>query len=113
MSRDDATLFDIVRAADLATDFVATLDRAAFLTDPKTQSAVLHQLLVIGEAVKRLSPQFRTQHPTIPWSAIAGMRDRLIHAYDAVDVEEVWITLRRDLPELTRYLRPLLRAREA
>lgn len=108
MSRDDATVFDIVRAADLASDFAGTLDRAAFFADPKTQSAILHQLLVIGEAVKRLSPEFKAQHAALPWSAIAGMRDRLIHAYDSVDLDEVWTTLRRDLPEVTRYLRPLL-----
>jgi uncharacterized protein with HEPN domain len=55
----------------------------------KTQSAVLHQLLVIGEAVKRLSQDFRRDHPEIPFALIAGMRDKLIHEYDDVDLEEV------------------------
>ena len=72
----------------------------AFEVDLKTQSAVLHQLLVIGEAVKRLSPTFRVRHAHVPWSLIAGMRDHLIHGYDAVDLDEVWRTVRRDLPAL-------------
>lgn len=74
--------------------------KAAFLEDYKTQSAVLHQLMVIGEAVKRLSVEFRDDHPVVPWSLIAGMRDKLIHGYDIVDLDEVWRTAEVDVPEL-------------
>ena len=73
---------------------------ADFLDDVKTQSAVLHQLLVVGEAVKRLSPTFRGRYPSIPWALIAGMRDSLIHEYDTVDLDEVWSTAKRDVPRL-------------
>jgi uncharacterized protein with HEPN domain len=45
---------------------------------------VLHQLLVIGEAVKRLSPELRSAHPKVPWKLIAGTRDKLIHFYEGV-----------------------------
>ena len=76
--------------------------------DPKTQSSVLYQLLVVGEAVKRLSTEFREQHPAIPWSLMAGMRDHLIHAYDTVDWDEVWTTVTRDIPILLAQLKPLL-----
>jgi len=61
---------------------------------------VLHQLPVVGEAVKRLSPEFREGRPEVPWKKIAGMRDVLIHAYDDVDVESVYETLRTDVPDL-------------
>jgi uncharacterized protein with HEPN domain len=54
------------------------LHKAQFLEDFKTQSAVLYQLIVIGEAVKRLSFELRQQHPEIPWAPMAGMRDHLI-----------------------------------
>ena len=100
MPRDDATLFDIARAARLAIEFAADADYVTFVQDAKTQSAVLHQLMVIGEAVKRLSPEFRAGHPATPWTLIAGMRDKLIHAYDEVDLEQVWKTLQEDLPAL-------------
>src|SRR5262249_56323246 len=107
MPRDDATLLDILRAARLTVVFKGDLDQPAFLNDLKTQSAVLHQLLVLGEAVKRLSEGFRTSHPAIPWRMIAGMRDKLIHAYDAVDLDEVWKTVDIDLPQLITLLDPL------
>ena len=68
MQRDDATLLDIVRAAQLILEFTSGVQRVSFQADLKTQSAVLHQLLVIGEAVKRLSNAFRETHPQIPWS---------------------------------------------
>jgi uncharacterized protein with HEPN domain len=107
MLRDDAILLDILRAARLAVAFKGDLDQSAFLNDLKTQSAVLHQLLVLGEAVKRLSEGLRTSHPAIPWRMIAGMRDKLIHAYDAVDLDAVWRTVRLDLPHLIALLEPL------
>ncbi len=108
MQNDEAVLLDIVKAAKLAMLFVQGLDESAFIYDLKTQSAVLHQLMVIGEAVKRLSEDFRTVHPQIQWRLAAGMRDHLIHAYDAVDLEEVWKVVQRDLPELLNYIEPLI-----
>jgi uncharacterized protein with HEPN domain len=108
MSRDETTLADILRAARLVVVFADGMDIDAFLDDLKTQSAVLHQLMIIGEAVKRLSPTFRAAHSAIPWSLIAGMRDRLIHGYDAVDLDQVWNTVTRDIPDLLVQLRALL-----
>lgn len=108
MLRDEAVLLDILRAARLVVEFRAGMDEAAFLKDMKTQSAVLHQLLILGEAVKRLSPQFCQRHPEIPWRLIAGMRDRLIHEYDVVDLEEVWRTAVSDIPQLIMLLEPLV-----
>ena len=108
MHRDEATLLDIAMAARLVLEFKEGMDKAAFLDDVKTQSSVLHQLMVMGEAVKRLSDGFRTRHPEIPWSLMAGMRDKLVHGYDIVDMEEVWKTANRDVPDLLHWLEPLL-----
>jgi uncharacterized protein with HEPN domain len=88
MHRDEATLLDIATAARLVSKFTEGMDRGDFLDDIKTQSSVLHQLMVLGEAVKRLSDDFRARHPEIPWTLMAGMRDKLIHGYDIVDLEE-------------------------
>lgn len=107
MSRDETALLDILRAARLAVQFRGDLDKGGFLDDLKTQSAVLHQLLLLGEAVKRLSEEFRARHPHVPWKAIAGMRDKLIHEYNEVDADEVWRTLTSDLPQLIGLLEPL------
>ncbi|MFO0840127.1 MAG: DUF86 domain-containing protein [Phycisphaerae bacterium] len=108
MPRDDATLLDIARAAGLVLQFTADMNSDAFLQDVKTQSAAIHQLMVIGEAAKRLSTPFRESHSDVPWMLIAGMRDRLIHGYDAVDLVEVWRTVEKDVPDLLRRVRPWL-----
>jgi uncharacterized protein with HEPN domain len=76
--------------------------------DRKTQSAVLHQILILGEAAKRVSKAYRDQHPEIPWRQMAGMRDVLIHAYESVDVDEVWNTVNEEVPELLRKIEPLI-----
>lgn len=100
MGRDEGTLLDIARAARAVLTFTQGLQKEQFLEDFKTQSAVLYQLIVIGEAVKRLSFELRQQHPEIPWTPMAGMRDHLIHGYDVVDWDEVWRTATRDVPDL-------------
>lgn len=108
MSRDNATLLDILEAGRHILEFTRGVDKMAFATDVRLRSAVLLQLLIIGEAVKRLSRSFRAEHPAIPWTAIAGMRDNLIHGYDIVDLNLVWTAVTHDVPELLAYLKPLV-----
>jgi uncharacterized protein with HEPN domain len=105
---DDAILLDMAHAARLIGRFLADKDEAAFRDDELTQSAVLHQILVLGEAAKRLSADFRKTHPELPWTDIAGMRDKLIHEYEAVDLREVWNTARRDVPHLLAWVTPFV-----
>jgi len=100
MQRDDVVLQDIVNAARLVRDFIQGSEKESFIIDWKTRSAVLYQITVIGEAVKRLSKDFRAKHTEIPWTLIAGMRDNLIHGYDLVDWDEVWKTSTVDIPDL-------------
>lgn len=107
---DQASLHDIVEAARLIADFVESVDHQAFLEDAKTRSAVIHQLLVIGEAVKRLSSQLRDNHPQVPWSLIARTRDMLIHHYEAVDPEEVWRIVQGSVPDLVPTLEAMIDA---
>ena len=67
----------------------ASLDRSDFLSDPTLQRAFVRSLEIVGEAAKQLSREFRDRHPTVPWRAMAGMRDRMIHNYLGVDYEIV------------------------
>ncbi len=80
MLRDNATLLDIAKATRSVLAFIEGYDDQTFMKDEKTKSAVIHQMLIIGEAVKRLSQEFRDIHHDIPWKPIARMRDRLIHS---------------------------------
>lgn len=106
--RDDATLLDIAIALRRILSFLDGVDEAAFRGDELRKSAVIHQLLVAGEAVKRVSIQSRDAHPQIPWGDIARMRDRLIHSYDMVDLDIVCETAFRQVPGVLRQLEPLL-----
>ena len=84
------------------------MDKTAFDNDLKTQSAVIRQLEIIGEATKRLSNEFRETHADIPWRQMAGMRDVLIHAYDHVDIDQVWNVVQQALPDVAEKAKSLL-----
>ena len=88
--------------------FVGELSLDEFLGDEKTQSAVIHQIEIIGEACGKVSRSLRDAHPQIPWAKIVSMRNHLIHEYFGVDPETVWKTVREDLPGLAAALRGLL-----
>jgi len=105
---DAAILLDIATAARRAIGFAAECDEQSFLCDLKTQAAVQHQLLIIGEAVKQLSFDFRDSVPGVPWHQIAGMRDRLIHGYDTVNLSMVWYTVSKGVPDLLDAITPFL-----
>ncbi len=106
--RDLAYVWDILKAARLIQDFVADTDGDSFAGDVKTQSAVIAQLQIIGEATKRLSDGFRADHPEVPWRRMAGMRDVLIHLYNRVRLGTVWKAATESVPALIEQLGPLL-----
>jgi uncharacterized protein with HEPN domain len=64
-------------------------------------------LIIVGEATKRLSSDFRDQHSTIPWRQIAGMRDVLVHDYNDVDLNLVWETATQAIPKLIEQIKPM------
>ncbi|TET36182.1 MAG: DUF86 domain-containing protein [Planctomycetota bacterium] len=104
MTRDDASIFDMLIAARRVVETVRDISFDEFAGDWKTQSVVIHQLTVLGEAAKRLSSEFRDRHKNIPWRAIAGHRDILIHRYNGVDLNQVWLIATRELPKLLEFL---------
>jgi uncharacterized protein with HEPN domain len=82
--------------------------REAFLADTRTQDAVIRNLEVLGEATKALSQELRDRNPGIPWSAMARMRDRLIHHYFGVQLDIVWQVVASDLPTLQTQVQAVL-----
>jgi uncharacterized protein with HEPN domain len=109
---DAAVLLDIDVAARRALEFVRDMGLIEFQADLRTQSAVQHQLLIIGEAAKRLSPDARLRCEDIAWSAMARMRDRLIHGYETVDPVVIWDTVMWKLPPLLASIAPHLPKRD-
>lgn len=82
--------------------------KTRFLADAMVQDAVLRNFEVIGEAAKRLDDAYRAAHPQIPWRALAGLRDVLIHQYEGVDLKRVWAIVEGELPSLRAAIAVLL-----
>ncbi len=95
------TFFEYMERAE---DYVRDMSFEAFSDDLRTSDAVIRCLEVIGEATKQIPEGVRARHPSIPWRAMAGMRDKIIHSYFNVDFEAVWLVTKEDIPAL----RPLL-----
>jgi uncharacterized protein with HEPN domain len=106
--RDPGTVLQVYQAARKILEYARGLDFEAFHADERTNNAVVLQLLVIGEATKRLSVTYRNSHRNIPWQQMAGMRDRLVHGYDQWDLERGWDVVTLDLPKLIDDLEPLV-----
>jgi uncharacterized protein with HEPN domain len=88
--------------------YTGSLSKAAFLEDEKTLDAVVRNLEVIGEAVKKLPENLRAKHSAVEWKKIAGLRDILIHEYFGLDAEIVWDIVQNKVPALDREVRPML-----
>lgn len=109
MQRELAHLLDMLTMANDAISFASGMDKEAFSKDRKTQYAVIRCLEVIGEAAKRIPDDFRNAHPDVPWKQLSGMRDILIHSYDKVNVDIVWETVEKDLPEMLNKISPIIK----
>lgn len=108
--RDDRLyLSDILEAIANVHEFVGTMDEADFLQSKLVQSAVLQQIIVIGEAATRISMTTKSLDTTIPWSSITGFRNIAVHAYFSVDWDIVWNTATSDLVTLEKPIKELLK----
>jgi uncharacterized protein with HEPN domain len=72
--------------------------------------AVVRALEIIGEAARRIPQGMRDKNPEVPWRAMAGIRDKLIHDYISVNLEIVWKTVAEDLPVLLPQIERILQA---
>lgn len=108
MKTDLPYLGHMLDAAKEASDIAATLTRAQFDSDRIVRFALVHLLQVVGEAARRVSHASRIASPAIPWDAIVGMRNRLVHDYLNVNNDVVWNTLQDDLPLLIGQLHALV-----
>jgi len=110
--RDPAHLWDMIEAARAAVDFIKDLTLEEFLAPARdreiTRLAVERQLEILGEAARRVSPDFRDGHPKIPWKEMVGLRNVISHEYDKVSYAEIYRIVRRQIPELIALLEPLV-----
>ena len=99
MRADRDRLADIIHAIDLIEPYVRR-GRSSFEHDELLQVWMIHHLVILGEAAARLSPALREGYPEVPWTGMIGMRNVLVHGYFAIDLDEVWGIVQRQLPTL-------------
>ena len=99
---------DMLDAMDKATELIQGVEFAEFKTNYRINFAVIRALEIVGEAAKHVPETIRSQYPQIPWRAIAGMRDKLIHAYNTVNLQLVWETVQQRLPSDKPVLKQIL-----
>lgn len=108
MDRDVPHLVDIAESARLVSAYLEDVSMDDFVRNVQLQDSVIRRLEIIGEAAGRVSAPFRQRHRAIPWGRMIGMRNRMIHAYDAIDVGLVWTTAQERIPELLALIEPLV-----
>ncbi len=101
-------LEDILTAIDKIGRYVGSLDQAGFLSDDKTVDAVVRNLEIIGEATRQLPVEFKDSHDQIPWTKMAGLRNRIVHDYFGIDREIVWHVVENELATLKVDIEALL-----
>ena len=90
-------------------DFTQGMEFDSFRKDRKTTFAVVRAVEVIGEATKNIPKAIRNKYPDVPWKKMAGIRDRLAHAYFGTDLEILWGVVRKDLPTLKPLIQKMLK----
>jgi uncharacterized protein with HEPN domain len=106
-AEDRVRLSHMVEAAESAVQFLAGRQRPDLDEDRLLLFAVVRAIEVLGEAASQVSAETRATHAGIPWRAIVGMRNRLIHAYFEINTETVWQTVTQEIPTLLPQLRVL------
>lgn len=117
---------DVLRALDYLAHIVEAIDRIhryvddetalTFLSDEKTQDAVVRNFEILGEAahnIEKFHPAFAQAHADVPWALLYTMRNRVAHGYFKVDYELVWKTIHSDLPELRAQVALLMNGDQA
>jgi uncharacterized protein with HEPN domain len=93
-------------------EFIKGMDFDEFVKDDKTNSAVVRKLEIIGEASKNIPKEIRTKYKQVPWTDMAKMRDKIIHAYFGINYKIVWKVIKERLPEIEPVIKKILRERK-
>ncbi|MBK7674929.1 MAG: DUF86 domain-containing protein [Candidatus Accumulibacter sp.] len=97
----------MIEAAESTQKFISGRERADLDRDQMLVFAIVRAVEIIGEAASKISEETRISHPAIPWKAIIGMRNRLVHAYFDIDARIVWVAVTEEIPALLGQLKTL------
>jgi uncharacterized protein with HEPN domain len=99
-NRDRESLSDMLRAARKILEYTQGATPETLPQTPMRLDAVLYEIVVLGEAARRISAELRASHSDVPWRDIIGMRSVVTHGYDQIDNDELWQVIEHDLPKL-------------
>ena len=105
---DSVYLNHILNSIERIEEYTEGMEKEDFISSNLVQDGTIRQIEIIGEATKNLSKDFREKYSQVPWSDIAGMRDRLIHHYFGVNLKDVWYTVKVDIPALKNEILDIL-----
>ena len=105
---DPAYLWDMREAALHILDFIRGVSFSKYSANKMIQSAVERQLEILGEAARRVSPEYQEEHPEIAWRSIIGLRNILAHEYGEVKADRIWRIASVDAADIIRQLDPLI-----
>jgi len=100
VNRDLVRLYHMLDCAKTISKFADNRQRKDLDSDRFFASAIMREFEVLGEAASTISPETKSKFPDIPWKAVIGMRNQLIHAYFDIDHDIVWKTIQTALPDL-------------
>lgn len=105
MQRDLQFLLDMLQSAELIMTYTAQCSKDEFIANVQLQDSVIRRLLVIAEAARRVSKTTRQALPNVSWQEINGMRNRLVHEYDDINLNIVWDVIQLEIPPLIEELK--------
>ncbi len=91
---------DIIQAIGKIEKYISDMEKEDFINNELVQDAVIRNLEVIGEAVKRIPNDVRSSYEEVPWRKISGLRDILIHEYFGININIVWDVIENKLQPL-------------
>lgn len=109
MKDDNVYLNHIKDSIERIEEYLENISYENYKNNHLVQDGIIRQLMIIGEAVKLISEKTKSKNLSVPWKDIAGMRDKLIHAYFGTDLDAVWKTAKEDLHPLKKEIIKLLK----
>ena len=107
--RDKVILEKIISEIDIAMNFMAEKEISEFLEDEMVKRAIGMTVINIGELVKNVTDEIRTKHKNVPWKQVAGFRDITAHKYQTLRMDDVYMTVKVNFPELRNSILEILK----